>query len=392
MTKLLIRLFVRDYKNTKNTTVRENYGKLAGAVGISTNIILSVFKIIAGIISGSIAIVADAVNNLSDAASSVVTLIGFKLSGKPADEEHPYGHARIEYIAGLIISFLVLFAGGQLILTSVEKIINPQPIEFGAASAVVLVGAVLLKIWLSLFYKKTAKTINSITIMAASKDSRNDVISTLVVLASTVVSKYSGINIDGYAGLLVAVFIIISGISLIKETIDPLLGVMPDNEFVERIKEKILGYENVIGTHDLVIHNYGHDRIFASVHVEMPAEHNILDSHDTIDTIEKDFIRDENINLVIHLDPVVTNNEEVNKLSAVVDGILHEIDPVITKHDFRAVFGLAHTKLIFDINLPPGFDMPDNKITELISEKIKKYDDNTDAVIMIDRSYTSTVL
>ncbi len=391
MTSLLAKLFIKNHKNITDVNVRENYGKLSGFVGIFTNIILFVFKIVTGFISGSIAIIADALNNLTDAASSVVTLIGFKMSGKPADEEHPYGHARFEYIAGLVISFIVLFIGGQLAITSVEKIINPSPPMLGTAGMIVLAAAIAVKLWLALFYRKIGKKINSLTVIAASKDSINDVVATTAVLTSAVISSKYKVNIDGWAGLMVAAFILFSGVMLLKETANPLLGAMPDDAQLDKISEKILSYENVIGMHDLVIHNYGYGRVFASVHVEMPAENDILDSHDTIDDIEKDFLKNEKINMVIHLDPVVTNNEEVSRISAVVDGVLKEIDPVITKHDFRAVFGHSNTKLIFDIALPPKFNMPDKKISETINEKLKKYDGNMYAVIMIDRSYTSSV-
>lgn len=391
MTEFLAKLFIKNHKNISDVNVRENYGKLSGFVGIFANIVLFIFKIVAGIISGSIAIIADALNNLTDAASSVVTLIGFKMSGKPADEEHPYGHARFEYIAGLVISFIVLFIGGQLAINSVEKIITPTLPALGTSGMIILAAAITVKLWLCFFYRKIGKTINSLTVMAASKDSRGDVIATTAVLVSAVLASKYGINIDGWAGLMVAAFILFSGVMLLKETANPLLGEVPGDELLDKISEKILSYENVIGIHDLVIHNYGYGRVFASVHVEMPAENDILDSHDTIDTIEKDFLKNEKINMVIHLDPVVTNNEEISRISSLVDGILKEIDPVITKHDFRAVFGNSNIKLLFDIALPPKFAMADRKISEIINEKLKKYDGNMYAVIMIDRSYTSSV-
>ena len=391
MTEFLAKLFIKNHKNISDVNVRENYGKLSGFVGIFANIVLFIFKIVAGIISGSIAIIADALNNLTDAASSVVTLIGFKMSGKPADEEHPYGHARFEYIAGLVISFIVLFIGGQLAINSVEKIITPTLPALGTSGMIILAAAITVKLWLCFFYRKIGKTINSLTVMAASKDSRGDVIATTAVLVSAVLASKYGINIDGWAGLMVAAFILFSGVMLLKETANPLLGEVPGDELLDKISEKILSYENVIGIHDLVIHNYGYGRVFASVHVEMPAENDILDSHDTIDTIEKDLLKNEKINMVIHLDPVVTNNEEISRISSLVDGILKEIDPVITKHDFRAVFGNSNIKLLFDIALPPKFAMADRKISEIINEKLKKYDGNMYAVIMIDRSYTSSV-
>ncbi|MBR2471817.1 MAG: cation transporter, partial [Clostridia bacterium] len=270
MTGLLAKLFIKNHKNVSDANVRENYGKLSGFVGIFTNIFLFVFKIVTGIISGSIAIIADALNNLTDAAASVVTLIGFKMSGKPADEEHPYGHARFEYIAGLVISFIVLFIGGQLAITSVGKIINPIPPAFGTSGTIILVSAIAIKLWLAFFDRKIGKTINSLTVIAASKDSINDVVATAAVLASAVLASKYKINIDGWAGLFVSAFILFSGVMLLKETADPLLGTMPCDDELDKISEKILSYENAIGIHDLVIHNYGYGRIFASVHVEMP--------------------------------------------------------------------------------------------------------------------------
>ena len=391
MTNFLIKLFVHNYHDTNSPPVRERYGKLAGCVGIVCNVLLCAAKMLIGFLFSSIAIIADAVNNLSDAGSSIITLIGFKMSGKPADEEHPYGHARIEYISGLIISFVILLLGAQLILSSFQKILHPDQVQFRLVSVFVLLAAILAKLWLGLFYRKISRSIHSTTLRAASVDSFNDVYATSAVLIALLAAKFTSVQLDGYAGLIVAVIISISGIKLIKDTVNPLLGMMPDAELVNAVREKILSYDGVIGTHDLVVHNYGPGRCFASVHVEVPAQQDILVSHDIIDNIEKAFSTDLNINLVIHLDPIVTDDPKVNNLSELVDEILQSIDPVITKHDFRVVFGTTHTNLIFDITVPPGYKTSDQALSDQINAEVQAYDSSLYTVIMVDRSYISTV-
>ena len=390
MTDLLIKLFVKDYKNTSNAKVRERYGKFAGVTGIVTNILLFMFKITVGTIFNSISITADAINNLSDSGSSLITLAGFKISGKPADEKHPYGHARMEYISGMIISFLILVLGFELIKSSVEKIINPQETRFNIISILVLAVSILIKLWQSMFYRRIGNIIESGTLLATSVDSRNDILSTSAVLVAAIIALLTGYNLDGYMGFIVAMFIFFSGIRLIRETISPLLGMAPNKELVDRIYKKILSYEGIIGLHDLTIHNYGPGKCFASVHCEVQAEQDIMVSHDIIDNIERDFLKEEGIHMVIHLDPVVTDNARINELKAIVENIIRDISPKISMHDFRVVFGISHSNLIFDIVVPFEFEMSDDELIQLISDKIHEVNGNYHSVIMVDHHYVPT--
>lgn len=390
MTAFLIKAFVRDYKDVQSPAVRERYGRLAGVVGICSNLLLFAAKLVIGLISGSISIMADAVNNLSDCASSVITLLGFKLAGMPADDEHPYGHARFEYISGLAVSFLILVIGYQFLVSSVKKIINPEPVEFSWVIATVLILSMLMKLWQGLFNKKTGEAIDSAALTAAAADSRNDVIATAAVLAGAVIGHLTGFLIDGFMGLLVAVFILVSGIGLVRETISPLLGMAPDSELVAEIRNKITGYDSVLGMHDLVVHNYGPGRCFASVHVEFPASQDIMTSHDISDRIEHDFAEDLGLELVVHLDPVVVDDERTCALRSFVAGIAGEIDEQLTTHDFRMVERPNRTNLIFDVAVPPRYEMTDNELREVFTKKIKALSENYYAVITVDRSYTST--
>ncbi len=390
MTNLLVRIFVKEYDKTGKPVVRGRYGLLAGFVGLVCNVLLFSLKFLIGLVFGSIAIIADAVNNLSDAGSCIVTLIGFKMSGKPADEEHPYGHARVEYIAGLVVSFSILLLGIQLIGSSVQKIFHPEAVDFSWLSVAVLCMAVLIKLWMGLFYRKVGKTIDSMAILANSADSMNDVYATSAVLVSTLIGKVTGWQLDGYAGTLVAIFIIISGIGLVRETLNPLLGTAPAQELVNKIEDKLHSYEGVLGTHDLMVHNYGPQRCFASVHVEVCAKEDILKSHDMIDNIEKDFAEELDIHLVIHLDPVVTDDEETNHMRDIVQQILQEMDSRLSMHDFRMVKGNTHSNLIFDVAVPPRYQMSDKELRKVIDERVKACRSDYFTVITVDRSYTST--
>ncbi len=387
LTEMLLKLFIKDYRNTASGRVREAYGKLSGAAGIVTNLLLFTIKIIVGTLFSSISITADAVNNLSDSGSSIVTLIGFKISGKPADAKHPYGHARMEYVSGLIVSIIVMFLGLQLIQDSVAKIFDPQPSQFSWIAVAVLIVSILLKLWQSMFYRKLGRMIESEAIIAASADSRNDILATSSVLAATIVSRLTGFDLDGYMGTAVALFIIISGIKLIYDTVSPLLGTAPSNEMVDSIYKKILSYEGVSGLHDLTVHNYGFSRFFASVHCEVPADQDIMVSHDIIDNIERDFLKDLGIHLVIHLDPVVTDNERINELKQEVHILVREISPQINIHDFRVVNGVTHSNLIFDVVVPFDFKYNDEELTEIISKKIQEIDSNYRTVITVDHNY-----
>jgi len=387
LTNLLIRLFVKDYKNISSSKVRERYGKFASIAGIATNILLFIFKMTVGMLFNSISITADAINNLSDSGSSLITLTGFKLSGKPADEKHPYGHARMEYISGLIVSFLVLFLGFELFKSSVEKIINPQEANFNAISIMVLIVSILIKLWQSMFYRKIGRMIDSTTLMATSVDSRNDIFSTSAVLAAAIITRSTGYNLDGYMGAAVALFILFSGVKLIQETISPLLGMAPTKELVDKIYKKILSYDGIIGLHDLTVHSYGPGKCFASVHCEVSADQDIMASHDIIDNIERDFLKDEGIHMVIHLDPVVTDDERINALKAIVEDILQKISPKISMHDFRVVFGLTHSNLIFDVVVPYDFELSDDELAELISDKIHEFNRTYHSIITVDHNY-----
>ncbi|MDD4769126.1 MAG: cation diffusion facilitator family transporter [Eubacteriales bacterium] len=387
MTNFLIRLFVRDYKNTASARVRERYGQFAGIMGIVSNFLLFLIKIIAGTVFHSIAVTADAVNNLSDSGSSLVTLVGFKLSGKPADAEHPYGHARIEYISGLIVSFIIVFLGIQLIRSSVAKILKPTPAEFSWVLAAALVLSILIKFWQALFYSRIGGLIKSTTIKATAVDSRNDVLATTAVLAAATISHFSGFNLDGYMGVVVALFILASGIKLVMETSDPLLGTAPKKELVQSIYTKIHSYDGILGIHDLTVHSYGPGRHFASVHCEVSASEDIMVSHDLIDNIERDFMEELGIHLVIHLDPIDIDDERTNALRAEVTALVRGISPMLDIHDFRVVWGVTHSNLIFDIEVPFGFELEDSQLKEIVTAKIRALDSSYNAIITIDHDY-----
>lgn len=359
MTGLLLRLFVKDYQNTEDTKVRGAYGKLAGFVGIVCNLLLFAGKLIAGLLSGSVAITADAVNNLSDASSSLVTLLGFKLAERPADEEHPYGHARIEYLSGLAVAALILVIGVELGKSSVEKIINPEAVLFSWLTLAILLGSILMKLWMALFCYGLGKRIGSATLIATATDSRNDVISTAAVLLGCLLGYFFNLRIDGYIGLLVALFIIWSGCGIAKETISPLLGKQADEALVKSISDLILSHDKILGIHDLMVHDYGPGQCFASVHAEMDSSENPLDCHDIIDDIERDALRELRVHLVVHYDPIVTDDEELNRMRELVSAELKKIDPQLSMHDFRMVRGPGHTNLIFDLVIP--FSMQDQK-------------------------------
>jgi len=389
MRKLLIKIFIKDYENTKDPKVRNSYSKLAGAVGIVSNAILCTIKIAAGLIFNSIAILADGVNNLADASSSIILLIGIKLASKPADKTHPYGHARIEYITGLIISFLIIIIGIQLLFSSIEKIRNPEPVEFSYLTIVILLLAILIKVWQALFNFRIGETINSAAIKATGTDGRNDVISTSAVLFGVIISKFTGLQLDGYIGTLVAVFIIYSGIRLIQETSTPLLGEAPDPELVKEIEDRIQTFDGVLGIHDLVVHNYGPGRTFASVHIEVDAHGDLIASHDTIDNIERTISRDLKIELVAHMDPLDTKDPLTIRLNEKLEEIIYSIDSIKSFHDLRIVAGYTHQNIIFDIVVDPGCPLSDEELKKLLDRKVKELSPNYFTVITIDRSYTS---
>lgn len=381
----LMRLLVKDYDRPEEPAVREKCGRAAGLVGIVTNLLLFLIKLIAGVLSHSLAIMADAVNNLTDSGSSVIMLVGFKLAGKPADEKHPFGHARIEYLSGVVVSFIVLFLGLELGISSVQKIFAPEETAFTLLTFAILILSILVKLWQFFFYRSVGKKLKSEAIAATSADSRNDAITTTVVLIGAVFTRFTDLNLDGFLGLAVAAFIVVSGVKLILETGNPLLGTAPDPELVKSIYQKIMSYEGIIGLHDLTVHNYGADRCFASVHCEVPAEEDILKSHDVIDNIERDFLEERNIHLVIHLDPIVTGDERTNLLHSQVQELVKQRYPQTAIHDFRVVWGVTHSNVVFDVAAPFSLSDSDETIRKTLTAEIEKLDPSYRTVITVDR-------
>lgn len=387
MTRLLIRLFVRDWRNTSDPAVRERYGKFSGLVGIATNLLLFAGKITIGVVFHSIAVTADAVNNLSDSLSSVVTLVGFKMAAKPADSDHPYGHARIEYISGLMVSLVVFVTGFQFAQTAFDKIFHPEPTGFSPVIIAVLAASILAKAWQGSFYRAVGKAISSSAVSAAGADSLNDVISTSAVLAGTIFTRLTGFNLDGYLGLAVAVLIMLTGFRLVRETGNPLLGEAPPRELVDDIYRTIKGYGGILGIHDLNVHSYGPGRCFATVHCEVPAERDVLLSHDIIDNIEREFLEKKGIHLVIHMDPVMTDDPRTNQLKGQVEEIIRGISPEIGMHDFRVVWGPTHANLVFDVCVSFEFPMTDEELTAAISDRIRALPGNFYPVLTVDHDY-----
>lgn len=384
--KFIRKLLIKEYQDTKNPKVRFRYGLVAGIFGIISNALLCVFKLIVGIIGNSITIVADAINNLSDAGSSVVTLVGFKLSATPPDNDHPFGHARYEYIAAFIIAFAVVLIGVLLLKQSIEKIITPESVNISAYTYVVLAVSIVLKILQGLIYGNFGRTINSEALKASAADSRNDVFTTIAVLISTIVIDVTGVNIDGYAGLVVSVVIIIFSIKLLKETINPLLGTVPDKELVAKMSEKLRQYDEVLGFHDLMIHSYGPAITYASVHVEVDGSKNFIETHDQIDNIERDFMRDMNVHLVIHMDPIAVGDPETDLLKKEVQDVVRSMNEDITIHDFRLVKGNTHTNVLFDVVVPYGVKLGAREIRRELNEKIKS-DKTYYYIINVDNKY-----
>ena len=387
MTNMLIKFFIKNSEETNNPSVREKYGMLSGGVGIFCNILLFIGKLSVGLISASISIMADAFNNLSDAASSVVTLVGFKMAGRPADDQHPFGHGRIEYISGLIISTVVMMMGLEFVKSSIEKIINPASIEIGIYSIIILLMSILLKLWMSIFNKKIGDRINSSTIKAISMDSLADVAATATALIGAIISYMCGVYVDGYAGVLVALFIIYTGFTTARETLSPLLGQAPDKEFVDKIEKKVLSYDNIVGVHDLIVHNYGFNNSLVSLHAEVPCDINILKIHETIDMVERDIKKDFNCDIVIHMDPIATDDNAVNSVKYEIESIVKSIDERLNIHDFRMVQADSFTNLIFDLVVPHMFELKDDEIESIINEKIIALNSSYRLVLNIDKYF-----
>lgn len=388
MLKLLISIFIKNSGDVKNTKVREGYGVLVGAYGIFWNIVLFVGKYIAGMLSGSIAMTADAFNNLSDAGSSLISLVGFKLSGQKPDSRHPFGHGRVEYLSGLAVSALIVVMGYELTKDSFAKIIHPEAVSFSIAAIIILCASILVKFYMAYYNRAIGKKIDSATLLATSTDSLSDTISTFVVLASTLASYFFNIKLDGYCGVLVGILIIVAGIKAAKETIDPLLGAPAEPEFVEEIEKIVMSHDQIVGIHDLIVHNYGPGRVMISLHAEVPNDGDINVLHDVIDNTEYELKSKLNCHAVIHLDPVAVGDPEVEELKAMVKSIIGEIDPQLSIHDFRIVKGPSHTNLIFDTVVPYSIKKSDEEIETLIRNGIMKVRKDCFAVIEIDRDYT----
>ena len=387
LTKWLVKTFVKRPEDTDDERVRYTYGRLAGAAGLTANVLLFAAKLAIGALSGSVAILADAFNNLSDAGSSIVTLVGFKLSSAPPDAEHPFGHGRMEYLSALGVAALIIAAGFELFLSAVDKIRHPALPEFGVLTIVVLALAIAVKLWMALFYKKIGNTIRSEALKASCADSRNDVICTGVVLLTSLIGWLSGVAIDGYVGLLVALFVIWSGFTVIKETVSPLLGQAPDPEMVQDIKNTVMAHPGIIGVHDLMIHNYGPGRLVLSLHAEVSCHEDMMRSHDLIDCVERELSRKYRAIACIHMDPVDSGNEEVEALKITVETILEDIDPRLTMHDFRVVFGETHTNLIFDVVAP--FDFKDEaSVKAELQRRVTVVNPHLFTVVTVEHSFT----
>lgn len=388
MVKLLIGLFIKNSENVADPDVREAYGTLSGILGIALNAVLFIAKYFAGVLAGSIAIIADAFNNLSDAGSSLITLFGFRLAGKKPHSDHPFGHGRYEYIAGLIVSMLIVMMGFTLAKDSVSKILHPEPVEFSIVSAAILGVSILVKLYMSVYNRWLARRIESVAMKATATDSLSDAIATFVVLISMIVGRFTGLAIDGYTGALVALMILWAGVCAAKDTISPLLGTTPDREFVNRVYAIVRACPMVTGVHDLVIHDYGAGRRMISLHAEVPADGDIMATHDAIDLIERQLCQELSCHAVIHMDPLETDDALVNATKQKIMAAIHKsMDMGITLHDFRLVTGPTHTNVIFDAVLPneTGIDIEFAKAR--ISQIVKEVDPSYNAVVTIDTSF-----
>ena len=390
MTDFLVRHLIRDYKNVQDPAVRERYGVLSGGVGIFLNLLLSLGKFLAGVLTGSIAVTADAFNNLSDAGSSVVTLVGFKLAGQKADDGHPFGHGRIEYLAGLLVSLLILMVGVELGKSSIEKIIHPEDVTFSLVTVVILICSILVKLWMSLFNRKLGKRINSAAMQATATDSLSDVVATSAVLAGTLIGHFAQVSIDGWIGVVVAIFILRAGWEAVKDTLNPLLGTAPEPELVNAIQQLVLSHEQVVGMHDLVIHDYGPGLRMCSFHAEVPEDENIMAAHDAIDHIEREIQEKFGIETTAHMDPIATGDSEVTRLRDQVRDLVKEIDEDMSIHDFRVTRGPLHTNLIFDVVVPHRCRLKDEEIQERITQAVRDVVPDCYVVLQLDRSYVGT--
>lgn len=392
MTQFLIRCFIKRPDDVKDAAVRTAYGNLASLVGMACNILLCIGKLLAGTLFGSIAIMADALNNLSDASSNVVSLIGFRLAAKAPDAEHPYGHARYEYLAGLVVSVTILAIGLSLLKESALKVLHPTPVALSWLSIGVLAASILVKLWLSGFNRAVGKKINSETLMATAADSRNDVLTTGAVLLSTILCSLTGYGIiDGIMGVGVAAFILWSGWGLVMDTLSPLLGESPSPELVEHIERTVMSYPGVLGVHDLMVHDYGPGHQFASLHVEFPAETDPLTAHDVIDNIENDFLKKDRLQVTIHYDPIVTADASVGVLRARLKEHARQLDPQLSIHDLRIVPGDSHTNVLFDLVFPAGYTGDIDQMLAKMCQFVKEQDPKYCCVVKVEQSYASAL-
>ncbi len=388
MTQFLIKRFVKDYTNTNDKKVRHNYGMFASIVGIVCNIFLFAAKLISGLILKSVSVIADAFNNLSDAGSAIVTLIGFKLASKPPDRKHPFGHGRFEYISGLIVSFIIMLVGLEFLKTSVKKILYPEPIEFNVISLIVLVMSIFIKLWLSIFNKKIGKVISSKAVEATSIDSLSDVLATSATIISVIITALTDIIIDGYIGAVVACVVLFAGYNIAKDTLEPLIGTGIDPELAKNIHDMVLNYDGIEGMHDLIVHNYGPGRSMASLHAEVPADVNIETSHEIIDKIEKEVAQKLDVFLVIHMDPITTNDERITKIKKSIVDIVKAIDTKLDIHDFRIVDGQEQINVIFDLAVPLSYDDKQKEdLRTQVSKLAKIVDNRYNCIISVESNY-----
>lgn len=388
MTKLLTKWFVKNYEAVDNPEVRAAYGRMAGFTGIVCNILLFILKLAAGLLSGSVSVMADAFNNLSDTGSSMVTMLGFKLAGRPADPEHPFGHGRMEYMSGFIVSLIITLVGVELLKSSAEKVASPEELAVSAVTIAALVLSIALKLWMCLFNRSLGKRIKSGALKATALDSLTDAAATTGVLIAVGISALFGVNIDPYMGLVVAGFIIYTGLKTAKDTLDPLLGTAPDPALVERIQQEVLSYEGFLGIHDLIVHNYGPGRLFVTLHVEVPYDADILRCHEQIDLCERQLGEKLSLELVIHMDPIITDDPEVVRAREEMTAALTRIDPALTLHDFRMVKGEQRNNLIFDVVIPSGFTMRHEALKANIAAAAREIDPTYCTVVNLDMDYT----
>ena len=385
MIRVFVKFFIKDYENIQDASVSQAYGMLGGGLGIACNLILFLAKLIAGIMTGAISIMADAFNNLSDAGSSIVTLIGFKLAGKPADKEHPFGHGRMEYLAGLFISAAIMLVGWQLGTSSIDKILHPEEVTYRMLSIIILIGSVIIKFWMASYNRYLGNKIQSATMKATAMDSLSDCIATTAVLLSIVIGYFTDLQVDGIAGLIVSIFIFIAGINAMKDTVQPLLGQAPDAEFVKGIERVVMSHSAIVGIHDMMVHDYGPGRVMVSLHAEIPVEMDFMEAHDIIDDIEMDIKNEFQCDITIHMDPVVLEDEKTNQMRERVKGIVENVENDLTMHDFRMTTGPLRTNLIFDVVVPYDSKKTDREIKEEITEQVSQIGENYYARVQIDK-------